>query len=131
MDQDSVVEAFAIEALDGGRDEGGFYSWPNVTTLIYTPRPALQRAARYRVTIDERARGLNGQALAEPVRLDVETVGFLEVAQVLPAPDADGARTDGTLTVFFNRPVVPLVATSQQDQLPQPLDYLPAHCRAG
>ncbi len=51
----------------------------------------------------------------------VQTVGFLEVSQVIPGDGVAEVQTDGAITVLFNRPVVPLVSTGQQAELPQPL----------
>ncbi|MGD2079280.1 MAG: Ig-like domain-containing protein, partial [Chloroflexota bacterium] len=57
--------------------------------------------------------------------LQVSTVGFLEVSQVIPADGTDEVQTDGAITVMFNRPVVPLVSSSQQSTLPQPVEFSP------
>jgi hypothetical protein len=44
---------------------------------------------------------------------------------VIPAPDADGVAADATITVSFNRPVVPLLSTEQLADLPSPLTFEP------
>ena len=52
-------------------------------------------------------------------------MGYLEVSEVLPAPDSEAVDTDAIITVIFNRPVVPLVAVEDMDTLPQPLELDP------
>ena len=127
MDRASVEAAFAIAAVgDPAAAADGSFSWPEPSILVYTPRADLDRATRYRVSIAPTASSTNGLQLQEPVALELETVGFIAVAQVLPADGTDGVQTDAAITVFFNRPVVPLVATSQQAGLPQPLTFTPA-----
>ena len=125
MDTDSVEDAFAIAAADGSVPAGSF-QWPRSDTLIFVPASDLKRAENYKVTVAGSAMGLNGETLADPVALELQTVGFLEVAQVLPGPGTEDVQTDGAITVLFNRPVVPLVTTAQQDELPDPLTISPA-----
>ena len=50
----------------------------------------------------------------------------LVVAQVLPAPESTGIDTEATVTVIFNRPVVPLVIAEDAANLPNPLTFDPA-----
>lgn len=52
--------------------------------------------------------------------------GELRVADVLPAPDSLDIATDSTITVIFNRPVVPLgLASDSGLDLPDPLRFEP------
>lgn len=48
------------------------------------------------------------------------------VAQVLPGDGGTGIEPDATITVIFNRPVVPLGIAEDADTLPQPLTFSPA-----
>ncbi len=121
MDQASVEAAFAVEPKVNGR-----FSWPRPDTLIFTPSGQLKRQQQYRVQISAAAQSANGQALTSGVALQLQTVGFLEVSQVIPGDGVTGVQTDGAITVLFNRPVVPLVSTGQQANLPQPLSLEPA-----
>ena len=52
----------------------------------------------------------------------------MEVSQVIPAPDTADVASNATVTVMFNRPVVPLVAVSDpaRQDLPQPLTLVRA-----
>jgi alpha-2-macroglobulin len=126
MDQRSVESAFTIQpaGLSSAVVPGNF-SWPRADTLVFTPGAGLERQQRYKVQIAATARGQNGQSLRQAVDLDLQTVGFLEVSQVIPAANVNDIQTDAAITVLFNRPVVPIVTTAQQSALPRPLRFDP------
>ena len=96
------------------------------TSLIFTPSAAYERGMTYTLTIAESLRGADGTALAEAYRLQVDTVGFLRVTEVLPAPDSTNIATDAVITVIFNRPVVPLGSVEDMENLPNPLTITPS-----
>jgi alpha-2-macroglobulin len=129
MDRDSVEKAFAIERIGPGGGSGpsvsGSFSWPRDDTVVFTPAASLERQQRYRVEIDETAFGLSGKALTAAIRLEMETVGYLEVSQVIPADGTSNVQVDSAITVLFNRPVVPIVTTAQQGDWPDPLQIEP------
>ncbi|HSH01683.1 MAG TPA: Ig-like domain-containing protein [Anaerolineae bacterium] len=130
MDKASVEAAFEVmtiarEGEDGERVKGVF-DWPRNDTVVFIPEATLERERRYRVRVIDSAAGLNGRTLAGIVQLEVETVGYLDVSQTIPADDSEGVVTDKGITVMFNRPVVPLVSNSEQSNLPQPLQLEPA-----
>ncbi len=132
MDEASVEKAFSIvSTTDSQRPVAGVFSWPRPDTLVFTPQSQLLREQRYKVVVANTAVAMTGRAMSDMVSLDLQTVGFLEVAQVIPASDVKGVQTDSAITVLFNRPVVPLVATSQQTNLPQPLQITPAVSGSG
>jgi uncharacterized protein YfaS (alpha-2-macroglobulin family) len=124
MEQESVEEAFEISG-DAAREVSGQFEWPRPDTLVFTPRSNLQRSASYQVRIGETARSQNGQTLEGTFEQQFQTVGDLQVSQVIPGEGVNGVATDGSITVLFNRPVVPLVSTAQQAGLPQPLQIEP------
>ncbi|MDX1687517.1 MAG: Ig-like domain-containing protein [Candidatus Promineifilaceae bacterium] len=126
MDQESVQSAFQIQAVDGEQTVEGSFQWPRADTVVFTPQARLGRNQRYQVQLDTVARGRNGQNLPHPLDIFFQTAGYLEIAQVIPADGTDNVSTEATITVFFNRPVVPLVSTGQQADLPQPLTIEPA-----
>ena len=115
MDPDSVAEALLIEP-----DVAGELSWPRPDTMIFTPAEQLGREQRYTVQIGEAAVAANGLSLREPINLQLQTVGFLEVSSLTPAEGTE-IRRDDAVTVLFNRPVVPVVASQDQDQLLNPV----------
>ena len=125
MDQDSVEDAFTITEADNTVNVDGEFTWDEPDTLIFTPKINLKRQHNYKVRVADTAVAANGLNLSQSVELDVQTVGYLEVSQVIPEDGADGVQTDGAITVMFNRPVVPLVATGEQAGLPQPLTFNP------
>ncbi|MCP4415808.1 MAG: Ig-like domain-containing protein, partial [Chloroflexi bacterium] len=126
MDQTAVEAAFSVMPDDGGQSVGGQkvsgnFSWPRPDTLIFTPQSDYQRRQTYRVAIDETAVSSNGLPLEIPIELTLQTVGGLQVSQIIPSDGSADVQTDGAITVLFNRPVVPLVSSGQQADLPQPL----------
>ncbi|MCC7357984.1 MAG: Ig-like domain-containing protein [Anaerolineales bacterium] len=121
MDKGSVEAAFQVDPAVAGS-----FAWPDPATVQFKPAQPLERAARYTVTLAASARSTAGLALAEPVSFNADTVGFLEVTQVLPAPDTAGVEVGAVVTVMFNRPVVPLTSLDQQAGLPNPLTLDPA-----
>lgn len=101
-------------------------AWVDDSTLRVTPQSGqLTRAARYTITVGQTAQAASGLTLEAPVEVEVQTVGFLEVGEVVPAPDAQAVETDAVITVFFNRPVVPLGIAEDAPGLPQPLTFSP------
>jgi len=120
MDADSVAEAFAIEPSVNGE-----LDWADSRTLLFKPAEPLARGASYRVTVDQSARNAEGMALADPVTFNFQTVGHLVVSEVQPAPDSEDVAPDTSVTVVFNRPVVPLTTIGDQEGLVDPLTFTP------
>nr|MBC7244834.1 Ig-like domain-containing protein [Chloroflexota bacterium] len=123
MDQASVEKAFRISP-----QVTGSFRWEG-TRLFFTPSAeGFARAASYRVTLDTTARSAAGLALPDTFSFKFNTVGYLEVATVQPAPGTTNVAPDATITVMFNRPVVPLSDIQSQTgfALRQPLQFVPA-----
>ncbi|HID63525.1 MAG TPA: alpha-2-macroglobulin, partial [Anaerolineae bacterium] len=120
MDQATVEAAFSISPKVKGS-----FQWPDERTLRFQPAQALARATRYEVELGTGARDTDGLPLADAYRFHFTTVGYLEVTQVIPAPDSQDVEADSTITVMFNRPVVPLTTLEQQEDLPQPVVFDP------
>lgn len=101
-------------------------TWVDDSTLRVTPKSGqLARASRYAFTVDTNARSAKGLAFEQSVNVEVETVGFLQIGEVVPAENAGGVETDSVITVLFNRPVVPLGIAEDAANLPQPLRFSP------
>jgi len=126
MDKGSVEAAFKVSP-----PVAGTFSWPDDETVQFKPASPLDRNMTYEAVVGAGARSAAGLSLAAPLRFRFSTVGFLEVAQVLPAPDTQEAEADMAITVIFNRPVVPLTGLSEQAGLPQPLIIQPETKGAG
>ncbi len=95
-------------------------------TLRFTPVKDWLRSTRYTFTLPAEALSAAGEPLAEPFELALQTVGYLEVSEVLPASGATQIETGSAITVIFNRPVVPLVTVADMAALPDPLALDPA-----
>ncbi len=107
MDRASVEAAFQVSP-----EVGGDIEWPDERTIRFKPVRDFKRDAEYQVTVGPRAKATDGNPLDGAYRFRFRTVGYLEVAQVIPAPDAEDIEAESTITVMFNRPVVPLTAIS-------------------
>ncbi len=115
MDKTSVEKAFQVSpALNGA------FKWQNERTVRFEPTN-LARGASYHVYLGQQARDTQGTILADAFRFRFSTVGYLQVAQVIPAPGSVDVQADSVITVIFNRPVVPLTTLAQQANLPNPL----------
>ena len=119
MDRASVAAALSVAGVTGAIE------WPDARTVRFVPSAPLQRNSTYEVFLRETAKGEDGLPLAAPVRFRFATAGFLEVGQVIPADGATDVQPNSTITVFFNRPVVPLTAIESQANLPQPVTFDP------
>lgn len=126
MDKASVKKAFRLNKVGESSVIEGTLQWPEPDTVSFTPHDQLERAEQYEILVDESAASLSGLSLIEPIRLQLDAVGKLDVTQVLPAPVTVNVQADAVITVMFNRPVVPLVGTGQQSSLPQPLKIEPS-----
>ena len=122
MDPVSTEAAFSVQPQIAGEldwsDDG--------LTLFFIPAVPFQRATTYTFTIGAEAQSAQGVALGEPFTLSLQTVGYLEVAEVLPAPDSEEVEADSVITVIFNRPVVPLLMAEDTGGLPDPLRIEPS-----
>ncbi len=77
------------------------------------------------MTLDETTKNVEGTTLAAPITFAFETLGYISISEVQPAPGSKDVNPDTTVTVVFDRPVVPLTAIEQQDTLPAPLSFSP------
>jgi len=107
MDKGSVEAAFLV-----GPDISGSIEWTDERTVCFKPARALMRDTEYQVTLGPEAKATDGNLLDGAYRFRFRTVGYLEVAQAIPAPDTEDVEAASTITVIFNRPVVPLTAIS-------------------
>lgn len=125
MDRASVEAAFKLTA-DNGQNVAGSFSWQDDQTLTFQPNQALDRASKYTITIGNAAKSKVGLQMRREFVFNAETVGFLEVTQILPADGTFEVDPRALITVMFNRPVVPLTALTEQANLPNPLTLEPA-----
>lgn len=119
MDRASAEDAFTIQPTVDGE-----FEWADERTMLFRPADQFTRQTRYDVTIGQEATSSAGLAAELPYSFRFQTVGFLEVSQTLPADGTDGLDVYSTITVMFNRPVVPLTHSSQA-AAPAPLSFDP------
>jgi alpha-2-macroglobulin len=93
--------------------------------LTFTPSTGYERATAYTLTISTALRAQDGGALAQAVTVDVNVIGFLGVADILPNADTADVATDAQITVIFTRPVVTLAVAEDAALLPSPLTLSP------
>ena len=123
MDRTSVEAAFRFSP-----DVKGDFEWADERTVRFKPARDLKRDVEYQATLGPQAKAADGNPLDGAYRFRFRTVGYLAVAQVIPAPDTQDVEAGSTVTVIFNRPVVPLTAVSDPGyaDLPQPVTFDPA-----
>lgn len=120
MDRASVEAALVTEPNLSGR-----FTWIDDSIATFQPGGPLERATEYKFTIGGGARSSEGTPLKDTFTLNLRTVGFLEVAQVIPADGTVDVEAAPTITVLFNRPVVPLLPVEEMKDLPNPLAFDP------
>ncbi len=120
MDRASVESAFVIDPPVNGTPR-----WTDDQTFTFTPAAPLPRGTEYVIQIGTTAQSAQGQALETRFRLNFQIAPNLSVSQVIPAPNAENIEAGATITVVFDRPVVPLTTTGDQANLPQPLSFDP------
>ncbi len=128
---DGTIDVYFDQAMDKASVEAaislspsveGTFTWLDDATVEFKPSTPFERATRYTVIVGTGAKSAAGIALREAFSFNADSIGFLEVTQVLPAPDTQGVEADAAITVMFNRPVVPLgLSTDTAIDLPNPL----------
>ncbi|HUN23221.1 MAG TPA: Ig-like domain-containing protein [Anaerolineales bacterium] len=121
MQADSVEKAVSFSPAVSGK-----WQWLDDRTAQFTPNNALAPAQRYTLTIANSATSIKGIPLAQSVDFTVDTEGLLTVSELIPADGSAEIGVDSSITVIFNRPVVPLLLSSDAKDLPQPLSISPA-----
>jgi uncharacterized protein YfaS (alpha-2-macroglobulin family) len=126
MDQAAVATAFTLQsAEEQPRTIAGDFTWPDERTMQFKPAQPLERSTLYDAILTQAAIAQDSAPLAEPFTFRFSTPGFLEVTQVIPADGTGDVETRPTITVMFNRPVVPLTSLEEAANFPQPLEFEP------
>ncbi len=116
MDRSAVENAFQMYP-----ETKGSFNWKDDRTVVFTPAEKLARAGIYDVVLDQHAKDANGAPLNQAYQFRFATVGYLEVAQVMPTQGTIDAEATTKITVIFNRPVVPLTNLAAMESFPQPV----------
>ena len=94
--------------------------------LTFEPLDQYQRDTSYTFALTPPLQAKDGAPLLDPLRLTYLSAGYLEVAEVFPQPESKSVPVDSAITIVFDRPVVPLLASVSEDELPHPLVLSPA-----
>ncbi len=125
MDEGTMAKALRVERAGTSEAVQGTLSWADERTVRFKPSSDLPRDTTFDVILTQAASAKTGEPLAEPYTFRFSTVGNLKVAQVIPGAGTADVETDATLTVIFNRPVVPLTTLAEMENLPDPLRLEP------
>jgi len=124
VDSTKTVAAWKMTGPEG-RDVPGRITWPDASTMKFKPNERLTIGTSYRVVLGEGAVSVEGIPLSEPLEMQFNTVGELQVSQTFPVDGTTEVSSQAVITAIFNRPVVPLVIAEERDQLPNPLEINP------
>ncbi len=125
MNPDTVQKALSVHLAGETAPIDGSLIWVNNRTAQFKAAEPLPRATTFDVILTQDALADTGEPLREPYTFRFQSAGYLNVAQVIPAPDTVDVEADSTITVMFNRPVVPLTSLAQMEDLPNPLSFEP------
>lgn len=125
MDQEKTANAWSFVRSDG-KNISGNVSWPDARTFKYTPNTRLENSSQYIGRFSTEATSLSGESLSEEIMLEFTTVGKLLVDQVFPSERTHNVDINSSITVVFNRPVVPLVIAEEKENLPDPMEITPS-----
>jgi uncharacterized protein YfaS (alpha-2-macroglobulin family) len=120
MDHNSVEKALQVSPRMDGK-----FTWTSDNVVSFKPSTGWDRAKSYTIILTDTAKSAKGLILARPESFNVSTIGYLEVAQTIPAADAQDVSADSKITLLFNRPVVSLTSIGQQSSLPSPVKFDP------
>jgi uncharacterized protein YfaS (alpha-2-macroglobulin family) len=95
-------------ALTGQPRLSGKFTWANDSVMSFATDSPYLPDTDLSITIGTTARSKKGLALLNPLTLTYHTSGYLRLAQVLPAPDANDVDPTSAIVAAFTRPVVPL-----------------------
>ena len=117
---DDAEAAFSVRPAVSGRLDCDQFS------LRFTPDKAHARNQDITFALTPPLSAQDGAPLLDPFEVTYTIAGFLTVSEVFPSGQGDDVPVDSAITVVFDRPVAPLTLPSSADDLPQPLDILPA-----
>lgn len=126
MNQQAVESAFTLQSAEQQPNLiTGDFSWPDERTVRFDPAEELAHSTVYDAVLTQEAVAQDGAPLKEPFTFRFSTPGYLEVTQVIPADGTADVETNPTITVMFNRPVVPLTSLEEAKNFPDPLEFDP------
>jgi len=124
MDKAKTGGAFTLLGPDE-KPVPGKGTWLDPQTFSFEPASELKPSTVYKAIFSTDAAASDGTSPQEAIELDFQTVDALAVGQTFPATDAEEIDPATTITVIFNRPIVPVTIQEEQPGLPQPLEISP------
>ncbi|MFZ0548040.1 MAG: Ig-like domain-containing protein, partial [Candidatus Promineifilaceae bacterium] len=124
MDSEKTAAAWQVVDAEGQVVDGEL-TFPQPRILQFKPDRPLERNSVYQAQISSEAASAEGLTLLEGLNLTFNTITDLTVSQVSPASGAGDVAIDATITIIFNKPVVPLLIAEEQTDLPNPLTISP------
>lgn len=131
---DSPIQLFFDRPIDCNTVGTAFSINPSISgaiscdgsSLTFVPDTNFDRANTYIVSLSTALVGVDGAQLFEPLRIAFDTIGFIHVSETFPSNNNFDIELDTTITVIFNRPIVPLVLFEDDVDLVDPLIISPA-----
>jgi len=131
---DEAVSFYFDRRVDCGTAQAAFSVQPFVDgslscdeySLTFTPTAEYERDTSYTFQLAPTIEALDGTPLLDPFVATYNSVGFLEVAEVFPTAEGGFIPANSDVTIIFDRPVIPLLMSTEIDELPDPLQILPA-----
>ena len=125
MDQAKTADSFALLGPDE-KPVPGKGTWLDARTFSFKPDSKLQPSTAYKAIFSTDTTATDGTSPQAAIELDFQSVDALAVGQTFPVTDAEDIDPTTTVTVIFNRPVVPINIKEEQSDLPQPIEISPA-----
>ena len=119
VDCSTAQAAFSVQPFIAGSLTCDEYS------LTFTPSAEYDRDTQYTFQLTPTIVALDETPLVDAYSVTYTSVGFLQIAEVYPSAEGGFVPTDSDITVIFDRPVIPLLMSTEMDELPQPLQIEP------
>ena len=124
MNQSSTSKAWTFTDSENTGIAGDI-KWTDQRTFIFTPSTQLEPEKTYRGKFSTSTTAANGTILSDDLSFEFYTEEPIAVSQTFPQDQTDDIETSASITVIFNRPIVPLSIKEEQTDFPQPLDFFP------
>ena len=94
--------------------------------ISFQPADAYERDTSYTFSLTPPLRAKDGAPLLDPFTATFTTIGHLTVVEAFPGAEGGLVPADSAITVVFDRPVIPLLMSTDADELPHPLALSPS-----
>ncbi len=125
INQNKTNTAISLVDSSNNKPIEGTILWVDENSIEFKPIKPLQKGYSYIFNITTEAESRNGIPLEQPFTTDILVADDLQITKVFPENESQDISTDTSITVMFNRPVVPLGVKEEQDKLIQPLNFSP------